>query len=91
MERRKIKISKKGDDGYKVISVRIREGTLETIDGISKQTNRSRNEVINILLENAAGDIEIEEYATDGSRFRIYGKGKTKPRLRAGALFLERY
>ncbi len=61
MERRKIKISKKGDDGYKVISVRIREGTLETIDGISKQTNRSRNEVINILLENAAGDIEIEE------------------------------
>ena len=32
MERRKIKISKKGDDGYKVISVRIREGTLETID-----------------------------------------------------------
>ena len=61
LERRKIKISKKGDDGYKVISVRIREGTLETIDGISKQTNRSRNEVINILLENAAGDIEIEE------------------------------
>lgn len=61
MERRKIKISKKGDDGYKVISVRIREGTLETIDGISKQTNRSRNEVINILLENAAGDIEIED------------------------------
>ncbi len=61
MERRKIKISKKGDDRYKVISVRIREGTLETIDGISKQTNRSRNEVINILLENAAGDIEIEE------------------------------
>ena len=61
MERRRIKISKKGDDGYKVISVRIREGTLETIDGISKQTNRSRNEVINILLENAAGDIEIEE------------------------------
>ncbi len=61
MERRKIKISKKGDDRYKVISVRIREGTLETIDGISKQTNRSRNEVINILLENAVGDIEIEE------------------------------
>ena len=61
MERKKIKISKKGDDGYKVISVRIKEGTLETIDDISKQTNRSRNEVINILLENAAGDIEIEE------------------------------
>lgn len=61
MERRKITISKKGDDGYKVISVRIKEKTLETIDDISTQTNRSRNEVINILLENAARDIEIAE------------------------------
>lgn len=61
MERRKITISKKGDDGYKVISVRIKEKTLETIDNISTQTNRSRNEVINILLENAARDIEIAE------------------------------
>lgn len=61
MERRKIMISKKGDDGYKVISVRLKEKTLETIENISTQTNRSRNEVINILLENAAGDIEIVE------------------------------
>lgn len=61
MERRKIMISKKGDDGYKVISVRLKEKTLETIENISAQTNRSRNEVINILLENAAGDIEIVE------------------------------
>lgn len=61
MERRKIKISKKGDDGYKVISARVKEGTLEAIDSISQQTNRSRNEVINILLENAVKNIEIEE------------------------------
>lgn len=61
MERRKIVISKKGDDGYKVISVRIKEHTLEAIDNISTQTNRSRNEVINILLENAVDDAEIEE------------------------------
>lgn len=61
MERRKITISKKGDDGYKIISVRLKEKTLETIENISAQTNRSRNEVINILLENAAGDIEIVE------------------------------
>ena len=61
MEHRKIMISKKGDDGYKVISVGIKEKTLETIESISTQTNRSRNEVINILLENATGNIEIVE------------------------------
>ena len=60
MERRKIMISKKGEDGYKVISVRIKERTLEAIDHIAAQTNRSRNEVINILLENAVDDTEIE-------------------------------
>lgn len=61
MEHRKIVISKKGDDGYKVISVRIKERTLSMIEDISGKTNRSRNEVINILLENAAGDIEIAD------------------------------
>ncbi|MDE6260475.1 MAG: ribbon-helix-helix protein, CopG family [Oscillospiraceae bacterium] len=61
MERRKITISKKGDDGYKVISVRLKEKTLEAIEDISAQTNRSRNEVINILLDSAVVDAEIEE------------------------------
>lgn len=60
MERRKIKISKKDNDGYKVISVRIKEKTLNDIETLSAQTNRSRNEVINILLENATEDAEIE-------------------------------
>ena len=61
MERKKITISKKGDDVYRVISMRIKERTLETIDHVAAQTNRSRNEVINILLENAVNDTEIEE------------------------------
>ena len=60
MEHKKITISKKGEDGYKVISVRLKERTLEAIDNIAAQTNRSRNEVINILLENAVDDTEIE-------------------------------
>lgn len=54
-----IKISKKGEDGYKVISVRIKEGTLKKIDDLSAQSNRSRNELINILLENSVDDVEI--------------------------------
>lgn len=54
-----IRINKKGEDGYKVISVRIKEGTLKKIDDLSVQSNRSRNELINILLENSVDDVEI--------------------------------
>ena len=54
-----IRINKKGEDGYKVISVRIKEGTLKKIDDLSAQSNRSRNELINILLENSVDDVEI--------------------------------
>ena len=54
-----IKINKKGDDGYKVISVRIKEGTLQKIDDLSRRSNRSRNELINIILENSVDDVEI--------------------------------
>ncbi len=52
-------ISKKSDDGYKVISVRIKEGTLHKIDDLSGKSNRSRNEVINILLESTVDDVEL--------------------------------
>jgi len=54
-----IKINKKGDDGYRVISVRIKEGTLQKIDDLSQRSNRSRNELINIILENSVDDVEI--------------------------------
>lgn len=54
-----IKINKKGEDGYKVISVRIKEGTLIKIDDLSSKSNRSRNELINILLESSVDDVEV--------------------------------
>ena len=56
-----IKIKKRGDDGYKIISVRIKESTLSKIDSISSDSNYSRNGLINILLENAIKNVEIEE------------------------------
>ncbi len=56
-----IKIKKKGDDGYKIISVRIKENTLAKIDAISAESNYSRNELINILLENAIENVEVED------------------------------
>lgn len=55
-----IKIHKKGEDGYKVISIRIKEGVLNKIDDLSKRSNRSRNELVNILLENSVDDVEID-------------------------------
>ena len=59
MAKNPIRIDKKGEDGYKVISVRIKEGTLNKIDELSKKSNRSRNELINIILENSVDDVEI--------------------------------
>ncbi len=56
-----IKLSKRGDDGYKVISVRIKEPTLRRIDEAAGKTNRSRNEVINIMLDHGVKVLEIEE------------------------------
>ena len=61
----KLKISKrsniKGDDGYKVFSVRIKEDVVEKLDEISQQTNRSRNELINKMLEYGIGNCEITD------------------------------
>ncbi|MEE0944619.1 MAG: CopG family transcriptional regulator [Clostridia bacterium] len=59
MNKNVIKIKKKGDDGYKVISVRIKESTLNKIDDLSAESNRSRNELINIILESSVDDVEI--------------------------------
>ena len=55
------KIARKGDDGHKVVSVRMKENTIERLDELSKRTNRSRNELINILLEAALENVRVEE------------------------------
>ncbi len=59
MAKNTIKIDKKGEDGYRIISVRIKEGTLKKIDNLSAKSNRSRNELINIILESSVDDVEI--------------------------------
>lgn len=51
----------KGEDGYKVFSIRIKEETVTKIDAISQQTGRSRNELIGRFLEYAADHCKIEE------------------------------
>lgn len=60
-----IKITKKaarrGDDGYKVVSVRMREEMIARLDDLSARTNRSRNELINLLLDAAMDIVKVEE------------------------------
>lgn len=60
-----IKIKKRsplrGEDGNKVISIRIKEELLSQLDALAAQSNRSRNEVINLLLQDAAARAEIED------------------------------
>lgn len=55
----KKKTHKRGDDGHKIVSVRMKEETIKKLDDISLQTNRSRNEIINILLEKAIDVVKI--------------------------------
>lgn len=54
------KKSLKGEDGYKTFSIRIKDKTVNDLDALSKETNRSRNELINTLLEYAIKNCEVK-------------------------------
>ena len=54
-----IKIKKRGVDGNRVISIRIKESTLASIDDIANEAGYSRNEVINLFLEHGLESYEI--------------------------------
>lgn len=51
----------KGEDGYKVFSIRVKEETVIKIDAIAAQTGRSRNELIGTFLDYAVDRCVIEE------------------------------
>ena len=53
-------IKKRGEDGNKLITVRIKEDTLSQLDKIASDTNYSRNELINIILAHGVKNIKIE-------------------------------
>ena len=60
MKSEPLKIKRRGEDGNKVITVRIREDTLDALDKIAAETNRSRNELINTILSHGVQNLEIE-------------------------------
>lgn len=50
----------KGEDGFKTFSIRIQDSTVSKLDILAQETNRSRNDIINILLEFAIDNCEIQ-------------------------------
>ena len=60
MKSEPLKIKRCGEDGNKIITVRIRKDTLDALDKIATETNRSRNELINIILSHGVQNLEIE-------------------------------
>lgn len=60
MDDKLLKIKRKYDDGNRVISIRIREEILAELDRLANASNRSRNEIVNIILEYGVKNIEIE-------------------------------
>ena len=55
-----LRIKRKGEDGYRLISVRIREDILDALDKMAADTHDSRNELINMILEHGAKNAIIE-------------------------------
>lgn len=55
----------KGEDGYRTFSVRLREPVVNRMDDISKETGRSRNELIGLFLEFALEHYTLERGETD--------------------------
>ena len=79
---KKLQISKrsniKGEDGYKVFSVRIKDETVEMLEEIAKKTNRSRNELINMMLEFGIDNCEIIESNEKTATKQYYTKNYQK-------------
>ncbi len=60
MSKEPLVIKKRGEDGNRIISVRIREETLKELDKLAAESNYSRNELINIILDYGVHNIEIQ-------------------------------
>ena len=52
--------SLQGEDGYKTFSIRIKDETVANLDKLALETNRSRNELINILLDYGIENSEVK-------------------------------
>ena len=53
-------IKKRGDDGNRIISLRIKDDILKELDRVASEANYSRNELINIILKHGLENLEIK-------------------------------
>ncbi len=61
MKGERLVITKRGgDDGYKNFSIRVNSDIVDRLDEIARDTNRSRNEIINTMLEFAIKNCDIK-------------------------------
>lgn len=61
MKNEPLVIKKRGEDGSRVVSIRIGEDLLSKLDRIAGECNYSRNELINLLLKHGVENIIVEE------------------------------
>ncbi|MBO4692972.1 MAG: CopG family transcriptional regulator [Clostridia bacterium] len=59
MKNEPLKIKRRGDDGNTIISVRIKDDILADLNKIAKESNYSRNELINLILRYGINNSEI--------------------------------
>lgn len=57
----KRKAVRRGEDESRVVSVRMRDELIARLDDLPAKTNRSRNELINLLLDSAIDIVKIED------------------------------
>lgn len=50
----------RGEDGYKVFSIRIPESLVQQLEKACNESGYSRNELITVLIENGLKDLKIE-------------------------------
>lgn len=60
MKNEPLVIKRRGEDGSRIITVRIKEDTLAELDRIAAESNYSRNELINSILAHGVKTVEIE-------------------------------
>ena len=58
----------RGEDGFRTFSVRIRDDTVDKLDELSSITNRSRNELVNILIDYALSNCVVQEENPDSQK-----------------------
>ena len=56
----KLVLKRRGEDGSKVVTIRIRGELLHDLDEAAKELNYSRNELISLILRHGLDNLEIQ-------------------------------